>query len=361
MDVREILKNYGIELVEGSHLDNVAQALNEAGSTLFSEWEPDLSAYDVDNLSGSDLDKLGGFFNMSRRIAIEAVDFTGLNLKLTNIGSTTFSIPSGFKVYSDKMEYVTTNTIPIELAPGKWTTVPFQATSPGSIGNAAIGEINRCDYPDNIEVYNLAPVISGADVESDDSYRYRLSKIRTIRTGGTIEAIDATIRALPFIADVDVIRGNIPGTVEVHISPVYGSMFAGLRDIINNVMESYLAAGDVLLIYLPIYKVIKMDINLEVTKGQDFDTIADLVKNTAINIILGYRSNSLFEIKSFLSELDSTLSGYPRLYRFLQMNSVVVYDIDEGGQLINPIPIQKQYLLGSDTLFTTNATYINVS
>jgi len=343
-DIIREFRNHGFDPVENSHLMNFIDGLYNIISSTIVQYTPDLSAYDLSEAAGGDLDRIGEFFGIPRRGASRAYDYTWLNLRIKNVSDSPIDIPPGMTVRSSKMTYHTLNQNAITLQPNEWTSLAFIADEEGENGNCGIGEINSCDI-DGLLVQNLAPVVTGADVEDDESYRYRISKVRYLRMGGNIDAIDAAIRSLPFVADIDVKTGKIPGTIEVTIYTRFGGYVPGLSNYINNIIEPFKSAGDVIILKQPVTKVVTVNGRY---KGS----------NDPSNAILDYiKENVRGNISINGMEAAALQSGVDEIY----IDEVILYDIDIYGKLSNPIYVFSSYNPDYLVSLYTTLNYINLT
>ncbi len=192
---------------------------------------------------GLHLERLVSNFGMSRKSATYAgvpVEFLGEAGR-----TTTISIPAGTTV-SRNIDYFG-NIISYELAedilmPSGVASASGLCicTSVGTIGNCASGTIINLD--DDVTgisgCINYYDVVSGSDLESDDSLRARVPEYLLGLSGGNESAILSKVRAIPEITYVD-IKENFPtvGNFTIYVATANGILdivtLNRVRDAVN--------------------------------------------------------------------------------------------------------------------------------
>jgi hypothetical protein len=160
-------------------------------------------------------------------------------------------IPQGTRLSKPDtaIEYVTTQEVLITMEdPDKTTSVgvPVIATAPGDLYNVSGGELSTHNLDESqpalqsISKYilctNTQDIVNGFGVESDDNYRYFLSKQVNSAEAANEAAIRIAALAVPGVSDIYLRRWTYGiGTFSVHIvstTPVVG------QGLINAVSES---------------------------------------------------------------------------------------------------------------------------
>lgn len=356
--IKNILADAGFDTTDGSHLDRLVDAMYDVTQQLFSSWDINLDAFNVDALSGGDLDRVGDFFGITRLPALRASDPLGVILKVTNETDDPITLPTGVLVRSADCNYVLTNEAAITIEPHDSVFVPFEALVEGTVGNAAVGEINSIDYV-GLSVSNVLPVLTGRDEEPDDSYRYRLSLVRHMRMGVTATALEALAYTFPYVANASVDTVGA-GLITVFVEPVIGYYDPALSYYVKLYLQRFTAAGDLLTVLMPSVKVVELDIAYK----SRADHTAEIY-----NIVVDYLLNQTwtFSITEIIERIYDSIGPID-----LYIRSCYVGDLDLKTMTVyNRIPVIDEYVperreepeppLFASVRFYTNSDFIKIT
>jgi uncharacterized phage protein gp47/JayE len=235
--------------------------------------------------TGSDLDNWGLLFGVPRRTAKQSSSVGySRSLRITNNGSTPAVVPTGSRVYKDldpQIAFFTTEGVTI--AAGSAEDVHVTAADYGSIFNVAIGEINRHAVPNvSLTVTNILPLQSGAEQESDGSYRQRLQQELTRRDVLNRANVSSLMRSVPGVRDVyllDMYRGA--GTFDIIIIPYNFSVANTIIQECQSLLNSAVPAGVSAVARAPMYRQLDVQINITFsrTAGGSKDTIRQSIRD----------------------------------------------------------------------------------
>ncbi len=99
--------------------------------------------------------------------------------------------------------------------------VPVVASDDGSEYNIGAGQLTRHNLSNtDVQVTNDTAIVTGGDVESDNDYRYRLSKAMSTRFGANRTAVQVAATTQPSVIDARVIEfARGAGTFDVLLIP----------------------------------------------------------------------------------------------------------------------------------------------
>lgn len=169
----------------------IISAVSEAISESYIDNYVATQAWDIDTLTGDDLEKFCGLFGFGRllgRYAVGKVTFSTNNAAQENL-----TIPIGTQVYSAATvatpQLFFATTTPAVIAKGSTSVeVPAQCTVTGVIGNIGIGAITGYNTQYGITgIINNSPFAGGQDVESDENLRARFRQTVLRNIAGTAD------------------------------------------------------------------------------------------------------------------------------------------------------------------------------
>lgn len=201
--------------------------------------------------------------------------------------NTTLSNPDGTAQYS-----VSEDTIfPIN---SKSVYVDAIASSTGSAGNLGVNQltVNSLNISDVYSTNDITITV-GSDQESDDAYRYRISKAFTTKFGATSAAIATAANSIAGVSISELVpfaRGA--GTFDVLLVPRGNRLSKSTKDQALRAIESVTAYGISAKIkepeYVPICITAKLRFAPGTEQGQQ-NALKDLVQSVILNFLSGIR------------------------------------------------------------------------
>lgn len=209
--------------------DIIASKLNDVEAAQFSNIDQALLPYAV----GDSVDFIGAIYGIPRIARSDASTAASDGTFTFYVLSGTFGsinsnqdiiIPAGTKLFSGGTNSIAYSVTFATTLPAGSSSQPISATSisTGSSGNAAAGSItshNFSNYTDSNDgtllVTNNFGIVSGRDVEDDDSYKYRI-QLELKSTGGASQE-DLRGQLLTVSGVQDVSFEPLPGTFNAFI------------------------------------------------------------------------------------------------------------------------------------------------
>jgi uncharacterized phage protein gp47/JayE len=254
----------------------------------------------LDQATGVDLDRIGTLLGLSRSAATRALDYSTTNVKFYidpfvnrtaaelislipssilpgtppafNRGSGEIYIFSGTRITkpNSSISYRTTEQATLT---GTEIGVPVVADGLGASFNVAPGTLTQSNLLDNqtslssISEYilctNTADIMSGADTENDDNYRYLLSQRVMSAQAANETAIRVAALSVPGVSDVRLRRWtNGIGTFSVYIISQTPVVTKGLLNAVTAAVQSAVAYPEKATITGPEYLGIKLRLGL---------------------------------------------------------------------------------------------------
>lgn len=161
------------------------------------------------------------------------------------------------------VEFSTTEDVSFPIN-AKSTYVPIIATSAGSGFNVGVNQlINHSLSDTEVKVTNDIAIASGKDIESDDEYRYRLSRAMTSRYGSNLAAIEVAAISNPSISRAEVLQySRGAGTFDVLLIPQGNRVTESAKENTRRAIEQVAAYGISFNIREPEYVPIKITVQL---------------------------------------------------------------------------------------------------
>lgn len=229
--------------------------------------------------SGSDLDRWGRFFDIQRsqsqsprgRVLLQS-DVTGAALERL-AGSR--QMAAGTRLSNGTVELETTERVAI---PESGTEAEVQVQSLIAQEGTALRQGTQLNIPnrENITGEALTDISGGRSSETDDQYRFRLS--RALRAPSTFEGLRARMLGNESVDTVQIDEGKYgPGTVEVYVNPAVGFADNQLRE----QLESLATEGPSrVYVIFPSYEGLTMQVEVDGPTPADAKTaIVDYVNN----------------------------------------------------------------------------------
>ena len=156
----------------------------------------------------------------------------------------------------------------------KSTYVSAKATIEGAVGNVGVNQLTSHSLGDSsVFVTNDSPVTTGTDIESDEEYRFRLSKALTTRAGSNQTTIQVAALSQPGVVRAELIpfaRGS--GTFDVVLIPRGNRVSRDTIESVRRAVEASAAYGISAKIrepeYLPVRLTARVSFNSDVQEGR---------------------------------------------------------------------------------------------
>jgi uncharacterized phage protein gp47/JayE len=217
-------QNLGITAnIDDSVMGMIAKVCATEMDLAWAEIERIANNSSISTMTGAALDNFGLDLGLPRRQAQQATSTGGPRpVRFTNTGGSTVQIPTGTRVFSTtnpQFAYLTTEGL--TLAAGASDSVHVTAADYGAVYNVGIGQLNAHNVPSvSVTVTNILPISNGNFLESDDSYRNRISQEFRRRKVLNVENTVALMRHVPGVKDailINLARGG--GTFDMIIVP----------------------------------------------------------------------------------------------------------------------------------------------
>lgn len=205
---------------QGSIVRTMIETMAAEIEGLYDSIDLNLTQTRLNTASGVFLDLIGSQFGLTRLPGStgsvlsedKAVRFYVRSGRLVDYlpGSSTTRgvIPAGTLIYSSSgavtYEVTTATTFPAN-ASSVWVPVSPTDTSRGSRNNVPAGSLNSHSLSSsNILVENVASLVVGSDVETDEAFRLRISRFVNSRVSGSRAAVMQAAFSFPGVSDVRV-------------------------------------------------------------------------------------------------------------------------------------------------------------
>jgi uncharacterized phage protein gp47/JayE len=317
------------DLVEHTPVTNMSQsstalAIVELMARRLADLHGDVSIFGragfITTAVGDDLDSIGALFGISRGHATRA--YSGDNnfkfyvdpryrhygvadlIKMANdsgagIGSIVIRKGTTISTADGAVSYVTTDDITLTAA---GTYVAVVATGVGTTYNVGVGALTRHNIADNqLELSPIARFIAcsneevsidtGADYESDNSYRSRILDARRSMMGGTIAGIRQAALSVPGV--VSVLTNNTPegpGTFELVIVTDYAVPSRAILSAVEGVVTDVAAYGTGIIVTTPELLAVELKIVLDWQPDATVEDM-DMTKRRIRVAVIDYTNN----------------------------------------------------------------------
>lgn len=245
--------------------------------------------------TGVYLDRLGEMFGVTRLNAQYASSVgRGPAVKFTNTGGTSASVPAGTRIWNpDQPDIAFFTTESLNLAAGGEGYVHVVAGVVGEEHNVGVGTLtNHNAGMAQLRVTNVRPVGGGSGVESDESYRFRISQALQARHGATELSIRQALLKLPGVRDVIIrvgARGN--GSLDVLVIPIDRYLSEDLRQACEVEVAQTVAAGISWRVQGPVTRRVDVRVQLRLTAGTTLSEVRTLVDAAVRSYIDNLRVN----------------------------------------------------------------------
>lgn len=200
-------------LSDGSRARALLQIINQRIGEAYATLKFNVAVGFLSTSTGIFLDLLGTVVGVTRRTSTPAlVDAEDKNIKFyVTTGTLKSKLPSGvvplgtiLQNSGGTIQYRTTEAAAFDDVTDS-VYVSAIAVTPGSQSNVGNGvlRVHSLGVPD-VLVTNEKNISSGADTESDDNYRYRISNSRAINESANLTAVRISMLPVPGVSDVRV-------------------------------------------------------------------------------------------------------------------------------------------------------------
>ena len=188
--------------------------------------------------------------------------------------------------------------------------VSVVSTRVGSSSNVGVNQLTNHNLGINeVLVTNDVAIASGADVESDEDYRFRLSRAMTARFGANATAIELAAMAHPDVSRAQInqyARGA--GTFDVLIVPVGNRLTPSSKRNIRRAIEEVVAFGISPEIREPEYREFKVSVQLRFQPGTESGR-TDVLRRNVETAVLTYMGSIPMGGELVINRLEATVLG----------------------------------------------------
>lgn len=277
--IRYLIKNTGITyfsdgsiaraLVETNNLeiDRLQQYVTEvfqnaflstAGGIYLDMWGDTLGVQRLLPLQAETLVEDGAvrFYVNSGTLGSRLPDPTNLGQGLIPSG-TIISDPSG------NVEFVVTEAVSFPVN-SRSVSVPVRASQTGERFNVGANRLTVHNLnSQEVLVTNDIAIASGRDIESDEEYRFRLTKALTSRYGSNTTAVEVAAISTPGVSRVNLLEyARGAGTFDVLLIPQGNKITESIKDATRNAISQVAAYGVSFEVREPEYVPIKLTLQL---------------------------------------------------------------------------------------------------
>lgn len=237
----------------------------------------------------------------------------------------------------------------------KTASVSVIAIESGTEFNVGANQLTRHTLPNKeVKVTNPIAITSGADIESDSDYRFRLSQALSTRFGSNKAAVDVASTTSPAVAYSKIIPYNRgAGTFDVVLVPRGNKLTKAAINQTNYALNQVVSYGISYKIKEPEYVPIRLSVQLSFTRGIG-EGEKEAARNSAQAAILDYLStiplggelvinqiraavlNSNSVIKD-LKIIELYIDCKPRTLRNVQLREDELFIPDEN--VVDPIEV----------------------
>jgi uncharacterized phage protein gp47/JayE len=263
-----------------SELTNLWDALEQA----------DLRS-NLSTAAGYDLDNIGNLFGVTRRQQrLASTVGTSSKVKFINNSSSRVTIPMRTLVWPQGKPNITYETLySLTIEPGMEGYVDVESVGYGSYYNVGAGVLTQHNFPNGqVTVTNEAPIVTGQDVEDDDTYRTRITRQILRKESSNLTAIREALLDIPGVRDAIILnmaRGT--GTLDVLILTYDREVPEGVLAACQEVLNTEVAAGISAIAKAPKTVPVDVTVRLKLSPAANFDSV-----RAAVSVaIRGYIDN----------------------------------------------------------------------
>jgi uncharacterized phage protein gp47/JayE len=184
-------------------------------------------------------------------------------------------IPSGVSITtaSNTVEYKVTETVTFPVNT-RSVFVPVTAQGSGTDYNVGANQLTVHDLnKSEVKVTNDIAIVTGKDVESDDEYRFRLSRSMTARYGSNLAAVEVAAVSNPGVASAELLQyARGAGTFDVLLIPQGNRVTTTTKENTRRAIEQVAAYGVSFEVrepeYVPVRISLQLIFNSNVAEGE---------------------------------------------------------------------------------------------
>jgi len=359
------LKNEARELLEASGVitnlseGGVARSLLDITASQIASFYDALSFHEsmgrLSTSSGVFLDILGQSRGITRGISIAAIitqDDETIKF-YSNDGRTPIkTLLTGSKVASGTTVSSSDGNVVFEVSEDVYPDdvqvevfVPVISQSTGASQNVGKGVLNAHNLGiGGVSVTNVQAISTGQDTESDDNYRFRISRTLAQAAGATEDSIRLAALSFPGIADVQLRPfSDGVGTFEVIVTPVGNRLPSATLRGVEAVVRRIAAFGSRVRVKTPVELPVQLTIQLEFRKEArttDKSRIKEQVRRAILNylgeisvggtLVLGGLTQRVMDVSDTIFDMKVLL------FRFRSENHVLRNVQAEPDELFVP-------------------------
>ena len=286
------------EISPGSKTRAFAEAVSNKMGDIWEKFDANMAHAFLDGAEGRYLDYFGDMFGISRNSETSArvnANDDIIRFYRSSTGAP-IVIPQGTVISTLKngggIVYVTTSSVTIS---GLEAFVPARSKKSGVRGNTGKGTLVHHDADESLSVINEASILSGGGIESDENFRFRISKQVFSAEAANFSAIRIACLSVAGVADVEILpfyRGI--GTFDVLVKSVAPSVSNTLLQNVRRNLYFAIAQGVSFNVRKPIETGVsmKMDIYLkeeisDTLKASLIEAVKEIVFNYVDNLDIG--------------------------------------------------------------------------
>lgn len=186
----------------------------------------------------------------------------------TNSGLGLISSGTTISNPSNTVEFTVTEdvTFPINA---KSVYVPVSAISSGTSFNVGVNQLTVHDLQvADVQVTNDIAIVTGSDIESDEEYRFRLSRALTTRYGSNTSAVEVAAISSPGVSRAEILQyARGAGTFDVLLIPQGNRVTTTVKENTRRAIEQVTAYGVSFAIREPEYVPVKLTVQTIFQQG----------------------------------------------------------------------------------------------
>lgn len=345
----------------GSVMHSIASVVSSATADVYQVLDDAVTNSFLPTASGFYLDLFGETFGIPRRGAVTArIDSTDRNIKFyVNSGTLAQKyphptdlnkgrIPAGTVISSSSGVSFSVDRNYDFPSAAKEAWVGAISMSTGQSQNLAAGKLNVLDAAADVLVTNVSPITTGSDIESDDEYRFRISKWVRTSAGRNEMAVRMAVFSSSGVADIikePYFAG--PGSFRLIVIPTGNRLSAETIRSIYYSVASVVSEGTFFAIEGPRYVPVSISVRLIPSNKS---SVSETDKALAKNAILRYLGDIRPGDALIVNRLRAEILGSARN----------IADVSIQGLNINKRPVAVvNYTLQKDEIFIPNEDLSN--
>ena len=251
---------------------------------------------------------------------------------------------------ADTVEFTVTEDVAFPVN-SKSVSVPVVASEAGEGFNVGANQLTVHDLTNaDVKVTNDIAITTGSDVESDDEYRFRLSRALTSRYGSNLAAVEVASISSPGVARAELLQyARGAGTFDVLLIPQGNRVTLTTRENTRRALERVVAYGVSFEVREPEYIPFKISLQLIHTqgtteaekinlRGQVQSSILEYIASIPLGgelVINQIRAASLISSKiKDIKILELYIDCKPRTLRNVQLREDELFIPDEKSEAV---------------------------